>query len=73
MRYTSRYADHISRRKFPPDAALNSAIAFLVRRDSLSMQIGPAHYQRGRAGLYKKDVDLRFVPLHLSIGFPVNE
>ena len=71
--HASRNPDNISGRKFLPGAALNGAVALLVRRDGFPVyQRAPDNERRG-SGLYEKYVDLSFVPLDLTVGFPVNQ
>ncbi len=71
--HASRNPNNISGREFPPGAALNGAVALLMRRDSFSIEICAAHDEGRGARLHEEDVHLRFVPLDLTVGLSVNQ
>ncbi len=71
--HASRNPDNISGRKLLPGPVLNAAVALLMRRDGFSIKICATHDERRGARLHKEYVSLRFVPLDLAVGFPVDQ
>src|SRR5215472_10547856 len=68
-----RDADPVSGGNLIAKAALNRAVALLVRCDGLSVDQGAADEKCGGTRLHQDDVRLRLMPFDLPVPFPTNQ